>query len=165
LPLTAKQARFVAEYLVDLNATQAAIRAGYSAKTAQEQGSRLLSHVMVAEAVKAGKAKQLEQADLTAIRVLEEYRRLGFSDVGDIFDEQGRLKPIKQLPPAVRAAIASVKATKKNLTAGDGVTEDVVEVKLWDKLKALNDLAKHFGLLEEQVQHHGEITFRWAEKS
>lgn len=91
--------------------------------------------------------------DLSADRVLEEYRRLGFSDIGNIFDASGRLIPIKNLPKEVRAAIASVKVTKKNLTAGDGLMEDVVEVKLWDKTRALNDLAKHFALLVERIEH------------
>lgn len=159
--LTPKQQRFVAEYLIDLNATQAAIRAGYSAKTAKAQGSRLLTNVDVQKAVDAGKARQLQTADLSAARVLEEYRRLGFSDIGDVFDETGRFRSLKEMPPAVRAALASVKVTKKNLVAGDGVMEDVVEIRLWDKVRALGDLAKHFGLLKESVEHHGEIRLRW----
>jgi len=69
--LSEKQKRFVAEYLIDLNATQAAIRAGYSAKTAQEQGSRLLSKVMVAEAISAGAEKRIKKAEITAQDVLE----------------------------------------------------------------------------------------------
>jgi phage terminase small subunit len=64
--LTPKQARFVAEYLKDLNAKQAAIRAGYSEKTAEVQGCRLLRNVQVAQAVEAGRAKQLAKAELAA---------------------------------------------------------------------------------------------------
>jgi phage terminase small subunit len=96
--------------------------------------------------------------DLTAARVLEEYRCLGFSDVGALFDAKGRLRPLKDLPRDVRAAIASVKVTKKNLTVGDGAMDDVVEVKLWDKTRVLNDLAKHFALLVEKVEHSGTVT-------
>lgn len=95
---------------------------------------------------------------LTAERTLEEYRRLGFSDVGSLFDELGRLKPLKDLPREVRAAIASVKVTKKNLTVGDGLQDDVVEIKLWDKVRALESLAKHFGLLTEKIEHSGGLT-------
>lgn len=69
--LTPKQERFVAEYLIDLNATQAAIRAGYSAKTAQEQGSRLLSNAMVGAAIAEGAGKRLHKAEITAQDVLE----------------------------------------------------------------------------------------------
>ncbi len=69
--LTDRQEAFVAEYLIDLNATQAAIRAGYSEKTAQEQGSRLLSNVMVAEAIAEGASKRIRKAEITAQDVLE----------------------------------------------------------------------------------------------
>lgn len=70
MSLTAKQERFVAEYLIDLNATQAAIRAGYSEKTAQEQGSRLLSNVMVAKAVSEAQGRIAEQAEWSAVERL-----------------------------------------------------------------------------------------------
>ena len=90
--------------------------------------------------------------------MLEEYRRLGFSDIGAVFDSRGQLRSIAEIPPEVRAFIASVKTTKKNLTVGDGVMEDVVEVKLWDKVRALEGLAKHFGLLIDRVQVSGEVT-------
>lgn len=107
--------------------------------------------------------RALERADdLTAERTLEEYRCLGFSDVGELFDEQGRLRPLTELPRHVRAAIASVKVTKKNLTAGDGVMEDVVEVKLWDKTRALQDLAKHFGLIREKHDINIEVNMMLA---
>lgn len=70
MSLTAKQERFVAEYLIDLNATQAAIRAGYAAKTANREGSRLLSNVDIAEAIAAKAGKTAEKLDLSAERVL-----------------------------------------------------------------------------------------------
>ncbi len=69
--LTPKQQRFVEEYLIDLNATQAAIRAGYSEKTAQEQSSRLLSNVMVQEAVQKAKNKLSERTELTVEMVVQ----------------------------------------------------------------------------------------------
>lgn len=150
--LTARQTRFVAEYLIDLNATQAAIRAGYSPKRANQIAYENLRKPNVASAIGAGKERQLQTCELTAVRVLEEYRRIGFSDIGALVGDNGRLLPLNQLPFAVRAAIASVKLTKKKLTAGDGVVEDVVEVKLWDKVRSLGDLAKHFGLLEARVR-------------
>ena len=85
-----KHARFVAEYLVDLNATQAAIRAGYSAKTAEQQGYRLLRNVQIAAAVAEGHRKRLNRLDITAERVLNEVARIAFSDIRAHFDE---LKP------------------------------------------------------------------------
>lgn len=152
-----KQARFVAEYLVDLNATQAAIRAGYSRKTAEQQGPRLLGNAEIAAAVSAGKAKQLEKADISATRVLEELRRLSFADLRQLFDEHGNLRPIHTLTAEQAAAIASVEVVKKNLTAGDGQMDTVIKLKVWDKPRSLEMLAKHFGLLTERLEHSGQL--------
>lgn len=149
--LNPKQLRFVAEYLIDLNATQAAVRAGYSARCAQEIGAENLSKPLIAEAIQAGQRQQLEKTDLTAARTLEELRRLSFSDLRGAFDASGHLLPLDKMSADMRSAIASVKVTKKNLTAGDGVMEDVVELKLWDKTRALDTLAKHFRLLEPEA--------------
>lgn len=160
--LTPKQQRFVAEYLIDLNATQAAIRAGYSPKTAKVQGSRLLTNVAIASAVGAGKARQLQTAELSAARVLEEYRRLAFIDLRSFFDDDGNLKAMKDLSAEQGAALASLEVVIKNAKAGDGVTDEVHKFKVWDKTRTLESLAKHFGLLKENVNHSGEIRVRWA---
>lgn len=72
--MTPRQERFVAEYLIDLNATQAAIRAGYSAKTAEHQGPRLLGYAQVVEAVKAAKEKRSERVEITQDHALEVLR-------------------------------------------------------------------------------------------
>jgi phage terminase small subunit len=159
--LNPKQQRFVAEYLIDLNATQAAIRAGYSKKTAEQQGNRLLGKAQIQAAVSAGKQRQLTHADLSAVRVLEELRRLAFSDVRELFTEQGDLKPLRDLTPEQSAAIASVEVLIKNAKAGDGQTDTIHKIRLWDKSKTLDTLAKHFNLLTEQVQHAGTVDFRW----
>ena len=79
--LNAKQARFVSEYLIDLNATQAAIRAGYSARTAHSQGPRLLDHVGVQAAIKAAQARRERRTEITQDRVLQELGKIGFSDI------------------------------------------------------------------------------------
>ena len=112
--LTPKQERFIAEYLKDLNATQAAIRAGYSAKTAVAQGPRLLGNVEVAKALAARQSKQLETADLSAARVLEELRRLAFADIRAVFDENGNLRPIHTLTQEQAACIGGFEVIKKN---------------------------------------------------
>jgi hypothetical protein len=96
--------------------------------------------------------------ELTAARVIEEIRRLALSDIGQLFDAHGRLKPLHDIPPAVRACIASVKTTKKNLTVGDGVQEDVIEVKLWDKVKALDQAGRYHGLFVERHEHTVALT-------
>lgn len=152
MPLTPKQQRFVAEYLVDLNATQAAVRAGYSDRSesgASVQGTRLLANVRIAWAIAKGKARQLASAELTAARVLEELRRIAFCDPRGFVDEHGNLRKIHDLPAAQAAGLASFETIIKNAKAGDGVTDEVFKIKFCDKVKALELLAKHFKLLTE----------------
>jgi phage terminase small subunit len=151
--LTAKQARFVAEYLIDLNATQAAIRAGYSRKTAEQQGYENLRKPEIAQALTAGKAQQLDTAELSAARVLEELRRLALVDARSFWDAQGRLKPLSELTVDQGAALAGFEVIIKNAKAGDGQTDEIHKIKLWDKTRALELLAKHFKLLTEVHEH------------
>ncbi len=165
MSLTPKQERFVSEYLIDLNATQAAIRCGYSANGASVTGSRLLANPKIAELVARGRAAQLESNDLTANRVLEEYRRLAFINRKDFYDAHGNLKPITEWTDAMGAAASDVETIVKNVAAGDKHTDTIHKLKLWDKTRALNDLAKHFALLTERVQHDGEVVYRWAGES
>lgn len=161
--LTPKQQRFVAEYLVDLNATQAAIRAGYSEKTAAAIGSENLTKPEIAAAIAEGKAKQLERAELSAARVLEEYRRLAFVDAAGYYYDNGNVKPLSELTVEQRSALASVEVITRNAKAGDDEVDEIHKIRMWDKTKALDSLAKHFGLLNERVTHDGDITLRWAE--
>ena len=163
MALTAKQERFVAEYLIDLNATQAARRAGYSPKTAEQQGYQLLKKTSVSAAISAGKAQQLESAGLSAARVLEVYRRLAFVDLRSFFDEHGNLKPMSQLSAEHGSALAGLEVIIKNAAAGDGVTDTVHKFKVWDKTRALESLAKHFGLLTERVEHSGGLEITWRD--
>ena len=76
--LTAKQKRFRDEYLIDLNATQAAIRAGYSSKTANEQGARLLANVSVQEAIAKATAERSKRTGISQDRVIQELARIAF---------------------------------------------------------------------------------------
>nr|PZN74803.1 MAG: terminase small subunit [Pseudomonadota bacterium] len=161
MALTPKQARFVAEYLKDLNATQAAIRAGYSKRSAQEQSSRLLSNDMVRAAVQAAQARQLEAAELDAITTK---RVIGWQvrrDIRRLFDERGNLKPIHELTEEEASYIAGIEVVKRNLTAGDASTDTILKVKLEDRGKYVEMAAKHFGLLEDKVTHDGEIVIKW----
>jgi len=115
-----------------------------------QEGPRLLKHAVVARRQRLD--ARLERAELTAQRTLEELRRVAFSDIGACFDEQGNLRPIRTLPAEVRSFVSSVKVVRKNLTAGDGSQEWVHEIKLFDKRRALEILAKHVALLVDRVQ-------------
>lgn len=157
--LTPKQRRFVQEYLIDLNAKQAAIRAGYSERTAEQQGSRLLSYAKVAAAVAEGKKTVAEKLGITAERVLRELGRLAFLDIRNAFDEDGNLKPIHELDDDTAAAIAGIEV--ESLFDGKGNDREIIgrlhKLKLSDKKAALDTLAKHLNLLTEKVKVEGQL--------
>src|SRR5437870_7666099 len=140
--LTSRQRLFVDHYLVHVNATQAAIGAGYSRKTADSQGQRLLKNVEVAEAIEVAMRARAERTEVNADRVVLELARIAFSDVTRIvqWGPKGvKLRPSAELSTGDRATIAKVSVGR----AGGGRT---VTVKLHDKLGALVALGKHVGL-------------------
>ena len=139
--LTPRQARFVAEYLVDLNATQAAVRAGYSQKTANRIASHLLTKVDIRDAVARGATRKLAKADVKADHVLAQIRDIAFGDVRTLFDSDGTLKPLHELSDDAAALIASFEV--------DG--SSTKKVRIMDRLRALELLAKNFGLLTEHI--------------
>jgi len=149
--LTPKQELFAREYLIDLNATQAAVRVGYSPKTAHAQGARLLTNVKVAAAVATQTRRRLDRLELTADGVLRELLRIARADIRQLFDAAGSLRSINDLPDDVAAAISSIEVVRRNLTSGDGVSDTIHKIRTWDKNRALETLAKHLGLLEERV--------------
>jgi|ERR1051326_7737793 phage terminase small subunit len=155
MSLNPKQQRFVAEYLIDHNATQAAIRAGYSAKTAASIGERLLRNVEIAAAVQTKDAAVLERLDVTAERVLEEIARVAFFKATDFFDADGNVLPVTKLTPAAAACIQQLDILLANVDAGDGKRDRIHRIKVADKLRALELLAKRFGLVKEKVEITG----------
>lgn len=157
--LTPKQATFVQEYLVDLNATQAATRAGYSAKTANEQGARLLANASIARAVKAAMDERSARTEITADRVLRELGKIGFSDIRKMFTPLGNLLPVSDLDDDTAACLSSIEVTTRRVRGGDDdEVEDVSKVRLWDKRAALVDIGKHLGMFTEKFEHSGGVT-------
>ena len=163
MKITPKQERFVEQYLIDLNATQAAIRAGYSRKTAKQQASRLLTNVDLAAAIAAGKERLAAKAELTAKRVLEELRRIAFCDARQFFTPDGKMKPSSEWSEEQGSQLAGFEAIVGNVSNQDGHTDTIHKIELVDKIGALTLLAKFFGLLTEKVQVAGQIVFRWQE--
>ena len=151
MALSEKQKRFCEEYLIDLNGTQAATRAGYSAKTANEQAARLLAKVSVQAYVQSLQKKVSTKLEITRERILNELARIAFSDVRVYFDEEGNLKKFEDINDDQAAAVSSVETdelvgmNEQGEKARIGVTR---KVKMWDKLKALESLAKYDGLFE-----------------
>lgn len=152
--LTPKQQRFVEEYLVDLNATQAAIRAGYSAKTANEQGSRLLANVSIRACVDEALAERSKRTGINADRVLMELARLGFVNAIDVMNiNEATVK--EEASRDDTAAIASVKVKTIPTEDGGEITER--EIKLYDKTKNLELLGKHLGLFTDKLEVKASI--------
>lgn len=163
MALTAKQQRFVAEYLIDLNQTQAAIRAGYSEKTAAEQASRLLTNVKVAEAIQAEMKARSERTQIDADWVLKRLARDATADLADLYTEHGTLKPVHEWPIAWRtglvAGIETVQERDGEDAEGKPVYATVRKVKLLDRTKLVELIGKHVevGAFKEKVEHSGEI--------
>ena len=147
MALNPKQQRFCEEYMIDLNATQAAIRAGYSVATAQEQASRLLSNVMISREIEKLQAIQSKRTGITADRVIRELAKIAFVDPDRIINvSDGTVKV--DANPDDRAAIQGVKVKRSDSDTGYSSEH---EVKLYDKTKALELLGKHLGLFSDKV--------------
>ena len=164
--LTPKQERFIDEYLVDLNATQAAIRAGYSAANADKIGSQLLGKTRVAEAVARAKADRSARVGLTQDRVLEELAAVAFARMPDFAEwgtgSQMSLKHSAELTPGQAAAVSQVTEHEKFIKTigGDDDGEERLmsrerSIKLHDKLGALKLLGQHLGMFADRHEHTG----------
>lgn len=148
MAMTVKRHRFVAEYLVDLNATQAAIRAGYAKKGAKDQAYALMQDPEVAEAIKAAMEERNKRLQVDADYVLQRLTEIDQLDLADIFDLDGKLLPIRQWPLIWRQMVKEV-----DMKTG--------KVKFHDKLRALELIGKHVNVnaFREQVNHTGDINF------
>lgn len=150
MALTQKQKLFVKEYLVDLNATRAAIRAGYSEKTAEAIGYENLRKPQIDVAIQAAMTKRSQRVEITQDRVLLEYARLAFFDPRRLFDADGSPKPITELDDDTAAALVGLDMQEVYEGTGDSrVFEGYIKkYKLANKLGALDSLGKHLGLLD-----------------
>lgn len=152
MALTAKQRQFVAEYLIDLNATQAAIRAGYSAKTAEKIGSENLRKPEIAVSLSEAMRARGARTEVTADRVLAEFAKLAFLDPRRFYDANGGLIPVPLLPADVAAALSSMEVTVERSQGEDGPTyADVKKIKFADKKGALDSCARHLGMFNDKL--------------
>lgn len=175
MALTPKQERFLAEYLIDLNATQAAIRAGYSAKTAHASGHENLKKPEVAEAIQAAMKQREQRTHITQDRVLQELARIAFFDIRKLYREDGTMKDPHEMDADTAAAIASIEV-KEELERDDDVTEEqeaqphggslkrrrgglvagyTLKTKVFDKGSALQLAMRHLGMLNDKIAHTG----------
>lgn len=147
MALTPKQKRFVAEYLVDLNATAAARRAGYSVKTADRIGPELLGKTCVSEAIQRAIQNRERRTEITQDMVLRETAKLAFFDIRKMFDKDGKPLDISKLDADTAAALVGLDVQDIADNDGDYVGF-VKKYKMADKLKALELLGKHLGAWE-----------------
>lgn len=156
--MTPKRERFVHEYLIDLNATQAAIRAGYSSKRADALGYELLRAPEVAKAIAEAQAARAARTGITVDRVLAELELLAFSDLEHYtVSDSGDVKLAEGAPAGAMRALQSVK--RKIITRGSGFNKEVtreVELRLWDKPGPLKLAGQHVGLFVEKHEHTGK---------
>lgn len=145
--LTEKQQRFIDEYLIDLNATQAAIRAGYSVKTAKDIGCQNLAKLNIQQAISEKMAKRSKRTGVNQDRIVLELAKIAFVNAADVIDSDDAT--IKAGATADdTAAIQSVKVKVIPTKEGEGVER---EIRLNDKLKALELLGKHLGMWNDKL--------------
>jgi phage terminase small subunit len=152
--LTLKQQMFVKEYLVDLNGTQAAIRAGYSERTATEIAHEYLRKPHIVVAVEEAMNKRAEKTGITAERVLNEIAKMAFLDPRKLFDSDGKPLHITALDDDTAASIAGLDVvTTGSQDAGFG---EVMKIKLADKAKNLELLGRHLKLFTDKQEITGK---------
>jgi len=152
--LTPRNHRFLDEYLVDLNGTQAAIRAGYKPGEARNRAVRLLRDPSVSAALKRAMAQRAARTRITADRVLKEYARIAFADIREVADwgsEGINVREPAALTDDAAAAIAEISDGKKGGRA---------RLKLHDKKHALDAIARHLGLFERYLRPVGNPEMR-----
>ena len=152
--LTPKQQRFVEEYLIDLNATQAAIRSGYSEKTAKSIGQENLTKPDIQKAIEEAQNKRQEQTQIDAAYVLKRLVEIDQMDVLDIMDDDGNVKPLRDWPKIWRQYISNIETI--SMDDGEGWLK---KIKWPDKVKNLELLGKHVsvGAFKDKVEHSGKL--------
>ena len=157
--LTPKQKRFVDEYLIDLNATQAAIRAGYSENTATETGYENLTKPHIKKIIDERMKEREQRTEITQDMVLKGLAQVAFSDVRNMFTSDGNLLDIHDLPDDAAMAIAGIEVVtvrKEDREAKEGSpVEYTNKIKSNDRMKALELLGKHMKMFTEKHEHTG----------
>ena len=159
MPLTPKQERFCEEYLVDLNATAAARRAGYSPATANEQAARLLAKISVKERIAALRAVQSQKTEITVERVVRELGLLGFHNPLDVMRVQSDGSAYLDFSRLTRDQAAAItEITVEEYTEGRGDDSRAVKrtkAKFADKKGALETLGRHLGMFDDKLRLTG----------
>lgn len=162
--LTEKQKRFCHEFLIDGNGAQAAIRAGYSKRSAQMIASESLTKPIVSNYLSKLRNELMERNKLKADDIIQELKALGFWNIQDIVEEGNIIKDITKLPRELTKSIVGIKTKTTFLPNPDGagppIEEVTTEIKMVDKRGALVDLGKHLGIFEKDNRQKAPVKIR-----
>jgi phage terminase small subunit len=155
--LTPKQKRFCEEYLIDLNGTQAAIRAGYSKDSAKEIASENLTKLNIKTEIERLQRVRSEKLEISANEVLQKIRDIAFSDITKTMTVT--IAEFEDLPESVRLCISKFKTFTRSYDVGEEtISETTVELWFWDKMKAFDMLNKHIGFYEADNDQQNNVT-------
>lgn len=144
--------RFVREYVKDFNATRAIIRAGYTGSDAKQRAYLLKKEPWVQNQIERFAAKISDDTVATAKHVLEQASAIATSDLRDLFDDEGQVKPLAEIPPNLAKAISSIDITER--TSRTGEVEVRKKIRLWDKNTALTTMAKLLNMVADTTVRH-----------
>ncbi len=151
--LTDKQSCFIKEYLIDLNGTQAALRAGYSKNTAKQIATENLAKPIIRAAIQKEMDKRAVRTEITQDRVLQELATIGFLDIRRAFDDEGNIIPIKDMPEDVARAIGGL----DYIEFGDELKGVTSKIKLIDKKGSLELMGRHLKMFTDKVEVDTEM--------
>lgn len=163
-----KQERFAREYIVDLNATAAAKRAGYSQKTAYSAGHALLKNPDVKKKISEFQHDLQKRTEITAEKVIQELAAIGFSNIQDFIRDDNKPENLKRLQRRKGSSVHSVKVveTETEMDNGRIYKRTSTSFKLHDKVRALENLGKHLGIFEkDNLQAAGKVVITIKPKS
>lgn len=159
--LTPKQSLFVKEYLVDLNASQAAIRAGYSEETADRIGHENLKKLEIQKAINEAMKERAERLEISQDKVLKEIALIAFGRLSNVLsqEENGEVYvDLSNMSESDKALLAEVQSTRVTQDGDNGSRETVsVKVKANDRLKALDMLMRHLGAYNDKIEVEGNV--------
>lgn len=158
---------FLDKYFETLHGTQSAIFAGYSAHTARVKASQILATDEAEEYLNKQREKAQKRTNITVDRVLNEYAKIAFFDVRQVFGNDGELLPIHQIDDSTAGAINSIESIEEWGEDDNGdrvVIGTLKKVKVTDKVRALDSLSKHLGIFEKDNSQKGKMDITWHEE-
>lgn len=166
--LNDRQRRFVLEYVEDFNGKEAAIRAGYSERSAKARASILLADPVIQTELAKAREAIAERVTVTVQDIVTELARVAFFDIRTLFDENGNLKPVAELDDNAARALAGIDIVNEKRETDDDISvhEYTKRIKVADKLKALEMLGKYLGMFTETTnvnQTNVAVQFFWPE--